>query len=195
MPATLHASTDPLPVAVTADTSFAVAIFNAADPGHGRAWALYERLRNESVAFVLCRPLLQIEYWSALRRLQNTLAPRALERLVEQAEDRLGGGQRSLRLRTLNRRDPIEVREFLLLFGERLLWHAVKQLDHAQVRLTHGLVSRSRWWIKQYGLNSQDALHVEIAFDVARRIGNEPHFATLDTDFDVVDGLHVWGRL
>lgn len=195
MPATLHALAEPLPVAITADTSFAVAVFNAADPGHERAWALYDRLRREGTAVAVCRPLVQIESWSALRKLQRTLKVRDLERLVEEAEDRIGGGQLRLRLRTLNRRDPREVRSFLLLFGDRILWQALRDLELAQIRLTHGHVSASRFWIEQYGLNSQDALHAAIAHDVARRVGIAPHFATLDGDFDTVDGLHLWGRI
>ena len=192
MAATLHSGDDELPVILTLDTSWIVAVFNAADTSHGRAWALYQRLLAADTGVVVCRPLLELEFCSALRKLAHALTPREIDRMVEQAEARLGS-QRTLRLRTMDRRNKVEVRRHLIQVGTRLLSNALDTFEVAEVRLTRSLITTSRDWMIRHDLDSHDALHTEIAHRVGRSLDVDPHIVTLDGDFRVVDGLHVWG--
>lgn len=191
--AIVHGASDDLPVLIWADTSFLFAVCNSLDPGHLPAWALYERIRAAGVPILICKPLLQLEFWSALRTLARSLKPRQVERLIYETELRLGGPQ-TLRLRTIDRSDPQAVRQHVLAYGERLLWSALETVPVVFVRFGQKHVTASRRWIGRYDLKSLDALHVELLHSVAGQAGVEPAMATLDADFLVVNGLHVWSR-
>lgn len=192
MAAIVHGPDDELPVLLTLDTSWIVAVFNAADSHHEAAWALYQRVLAGDTAVVVCRTLLELEFRSAMRRLARDLKPRQVERMIEEVERRLGR-LATLGLRTMDRQDPVAIRKHVIEYGERLLWAGLGSLQPAEVKWTRGLVHGARAWMIRHDLDSLDALHLEVALLVARTSDVEPHMATFDRDFLAVDGLHVWG--
>jgi predicted nucleic acid-binding protein len=190
--AQLHPPGDPLPALLWADTSFLFAVCKTLDPGHEVAWSLYDQIQTEDVAVLICRPLLQIEFYAAMRRTVHTLRARDVERLIIDTERRVGP-QQTLRLRTMDRKDRAAVRRYALEFGERLLDMALETMQVGSVRLGAKHVRRSRRWVESCDLKSLDALHVELLRSTATQAEIEPGMATLDRDFAKVPDLHIWG--
>src|SRR2546429_9570252 len=56
---------DPLPPALAVDTSFLLYGLNVREPLHPRARHLLDRMEAEGTVAYYCRPLLQLEFWSA----------------------------------------------------------------------------------------------------------------------------------
>lgn len=190
--ATLHAATDPLPPAITLDTSLLFSATYANEAAHSRAWAIYGAMVSQGTTVVVCRPLLLIEGWQVLKKLAGVNKGPALAQLIEDARD-LMVGQRTLF------RDPVpgpidERRTYAVRAGEALMDYWLARLRLARVRLTYALLDRARSNMMSWGLKSHDAIWLAVAQTVADEINLPPAIATSDDDFDSVAGLHVWGR-
>lgn len=78
--------------------------------------------------------------------------------------------------------------------GEALLEYWLARLRLGRVRLTYALLDRARTNMMLWGLKSHDALWLAVAQTVAQQVGGPPSIATTDSDFDVMQGIEVWGR-
>ena len=143
----------------------------------------------------MCRPLVVMEYRTVLKRWANGLRARELDVFVRNARDRISGPTLNLFPDVAPRNDKPGQRRFLLELGDELLWdHLLKPPRIVSVRFTTRLVTAAMDEMVEYGLDANDAVHLAVARASAARVGGPPHIATIDSDFEKVDGLHVWGR-
>lgn len=190
--ATLKAASDRLPGAVAVDSSFLLAAIYDTDPRHGAAWPIYEQMVASGVTAVVCQPLLLIEAWNVLRRLALDLSRDELRQMIEDSRER-AIGQRALFRDPLPRSDAAR-REYAMKAGEALLLTWLAPVPVARVRLTYRLLASAQRSMTRWGLRSHDATWLAVAQETARTVGGRPSLATVDDDFDRVDGLDVWGR-
>ena len=190
--ASLYTVADPLPPALTIDTSFLFSAIYANQAAHGRAWPLYVRMVQSGTTAIVCRPLLLIESWQVLKKLAGVNDGPAITSIITDARE-LMTGQVALF------RDPIPKsitakREYAVKAGERLIDFWLDRLTLARIRLTYRLLDEARSNMMRFGLKSHDAIWLAVAQAAGYQLGLPPALATTDSDFDRVPGLHVWGR-
>ncbi len=194
MTAILHQAEEPLPLLLTVDTSLLVAAINDRDPGHGVAWALYQRLVSEQVIVAYCSHLLTIEFHNATKRLAGGLRAAEVDALVQQARDRLTGQIALFRRLRACPTDEVDKRAYFMAFADQLLGQYLESLSTVRVRLSFDLLDVAVRDMAEHALDSGDAIVVATARRVSAGLALAPHVATLDTDFLKVSGLHVWGQ-
>jgi len=182
---------DPLPPALAVDTSFLLYGLNVREPLHPRARHLLDRMEAEGTVVYYCRPLLQLEFWSACAGYYKRLKRRELALLVAGAEEawtgRPGTRQPSAPV------EPLERYRFVTETFERLLQLQLAALNAVSISLTTSVLSRSRQAMFRHGLRSYDAAVLVVAEEAAITSGSGLHLATMDADFGVVDDVALWG--
>lgn len=191
--ASLHRNLRQLPPALAVDSSFVVAAMDESDPSHDQAWRVYRRLVRDEISVAFCPQLLQLEYWHGLRSIRNRLGARQLQTFIDQAHERLTG-QGRLELRDWKRMNDRELRELLVGAGDELLEMWLHPLRLVRFGLTRSLLSAARQNVIDWDLRSHDAVVLAVAQSLAASLESDPHLASVDRDFDKVEGLHVWAR-
>jgi len=190
----LHSAADPLPPALAVDSSFLAAVINQRDAHHADAWAIYEGMLAAGTTVALCQPIVRIEFNSVFRSWARRLRRSQVERLVEAAQERLRGGQRSLFVHAITPSDAAAKRRFLFRYGHLLVDQVLSTLTVARVRLTNDLLARSTDEAVSASLDSLDAVHAAVARLLGEQLKIPPAIVSFDSDFDRVDDLHVWVR-
>ena len=79
--------------------------------------------------------------------------------------------------------------------GDILLDQYLAPLPLARVRLTQTIQDAAAVEMAEWRLDSGDGTHVAVARFAAAKTAQDAHIVSIDSDFQRVGDLHVWGQV